>query len=112
MNNADLIIKIVRATSRNNQVQGYGMDCTSAIHRSQQPKREAPSHTTIEHTHCIGKRLSAKAKTHVDIFSEGPNEQPIVLDGIRKTVSTTVMSRWCKDDEMVSDSSSTRQLKT
>ncbi|KAH8728902.1 hypothetical protein GQ44DRAFT_823678 [Phaeosphaeriaceae sp. PMI808] len=116
MNNADLIIKIVKATNHNNQIQGYGVDYTSAIHRSQKPKPEAPprttvERTTVEHTHRIGKRPSAKAKTHVDIFSDGPNEQPIVLNGIQKTVSTTVMSRWCEDDEVVSEGSSTTQLR-
>jgi hypothetical protein len=112
MNNADLIIKIVKITNRNNQIQGYGMDCTSAIHRSQQPKPEALPQTAVKHKAGVRERFSAEAKTHVEIFSDGPNGGPIVLNGIQKSVSTTVTSKWCEDDERVSESSSTTQLKT
>lgn len=112
MNNADLIIKIVRATNRNNQIQGYGVDCNSAIHRSQQPKPGALPHTVDKNKPRVRERFSAEAKTRVEIFSDRPIEGPLVLNGIQKSVSTMVTSKWCEDDEGVSESSSTRQLKT
>ncbi|PVI03670.1 hypothetical protein DM02DRAFT_612114 [Periconia macrospinosa] len=109
MNNADLIIKIVKVSNRNNQVQGYGMNRTSEAHRSQPG---APQEPAGKHQHRVRERFTADAKAYAEISSNGPNGEPIVLNGIQKTISTTVTSKWCEDDEMVSESSSTRQLKT
>ncbi|KAH7371747.1 hypothetical protein BKA66DRAFT_514079 [Pyrenochaeta sp. MPI-SDFR-AT-0127] len=111
MNNADLIIKIVKVSNRNNQIQGYGVDYNSAHHRSQQPKPEALSDTAVEYKHRVRERFSTEARTHVEIISDGPVEGPIVLNGIQKSVSTMVTSNWCGDDDMKSGSSSTRHLK-
>ncbi|KAH7111353.1 hypothetical protein B0J11DRAFT_619929 [Dendryphion nanum] len=107
MNNADLIIKIVKATNRKGQAQGYGIDCTPSTHLSDGIKTQAP----LEHKSRVRSLFSANQKTRVEISSDGPSEEPIKSVGIRKTTSMTVQSKRY-GEEAASESSSTRQLTT
>ncbi|KAH8755423.1 hypothetical protein F5883DRAFT_504700 [Diaporthe sp. PMI_573] len=101
MNIADLIVKVVKETNHNHEYSGAGTE----LHTKHNTVRESGINTTAP--------FHARSAVSATYVHAQPSAEPVEesLKGIKKTISTTVLSRPCDDDEFGSESSSTRQLR-
>jgi len=106
MNIADLIAKVVRATSSDARPSNSGGTELRANRRN----------TTVPRDPTAAKGYSAHVTANIpDRYHGdedlGDTQTPHEFGGIRKTVSTTVVQKLSDEDEIASESSSTRHLK-
>ncbi|KAF2183108.1 hypothetical protein K469DRAFT_690225 [Zopfia rhizophila CBS 207.26] len=105
INNADLITKVVKATnpsersSNNNTGYRFSTKTKSQPHQSIAGALRSHVRTMLPADDC-----------HIEIYSDTNSEEPLALDGIQKTVSTTVVSKLCEEDDRGSEISSTRTM--
>lgn len=93
MNIADLIVKVVKETNHNHGYSGAGTE----LHTKHNTARVSGINTTAP----FHARLAVSATyVHAQPSAEPAKES---FKGIKKTISTTVLSRPCDDDEFGSD---------
>lgn len=106
MNIADLIAKVVKATNPNERPSTSGGTELHAARRTTTKPREQS--TALGYTAHISANMPDLYHGHEELVDE---QNPHEYGGIRKTVSTTVVQKLSDEDEIGSESSSTRHLK-
>jgi hypothetical protein len=101
---ADLIAKVVKATNPNERPSTSGGTELNAARRTTTKPRE--QNTTLGYSAHISANMPDHYHGHEELVDETHE-----FGGIRKTISTTVVQKLSDEDEIGSESSSTRQLK-
>jgi hypothetical protein len=105
ISNADLITKVVKATNNNERSvsNNNGYRCSSKSKSQPDQSRGGAPRSRV-------KTKPPVADCHLEIYADPNDETPITLEGIQKTISTTVVSKPYEEDDAVSEFSSTRRL--
>jgi hypothetical protein len=101
INNADLITKVVKSANPTERSSGNN---TSNKAKSQ------PHHSIAGAFKSHVKTMLPVGERHIEIYSDPNSGASFALDGIQKTISTTVVSKSCEDDR-VSEISSITNLR-
>jgi hypothetical protein len=105
MNMADLIAKVVKATNPNEKSSTGG---GTELRSSQRTKKQKEQSTTQRYSAHISATISDSYGGHEEVIDDLNQNQ---FGGIKKTIVTTVIPKSWDEDEIGSESSSTRHLK-
>jgi hypothetical protein len=107
ISNADLITKVVKATNNNERSfsnNNNGYRCSNNTKSQPDQSRGGAPKSRL-------KTKTPVSDCRLEIYADPRNDEtPITLEGIQKTISTTVVSKPYEDDDAVSEFSSTRRL--
>jgi hypothetical protein len=105
INNADLITKVVKSTNPTERSSG-----NNTGHRPSNKDKSQSHHSIAGAFKSHVKTMLPANDRQIEIYSDPNSGTSFALDGIQKTVSTTVVSKPCEDDRL-SDVSSTTNLR-